>query len=94
MLRSPPLRWGMLSDSSAVERLYSRAGRDNRSVLCSSCPAGSPKALNLLESQPKVMSIEKPKRESFGMFTLCALAEAIGLAEQFNDVRMMREAIK
>jgi hypothetical protein len=29
------------------------------------------------------------------MFTLlCALAEAIGLAEQFNDVRMVRETIK
>jgi hypothetical protein len=56
-----------------------------------SCPAGSPKAITQLESQSKVMPIEKPKRESFGMFSLCALAEAIGLAEQFNDVRMMDE---
>jgi len=94
MLRSPPLRWGMLSDSSAVERLYSRAGRDNRSVLFSSCPAGSPKAINLLESQSTDTLIEKLERESFGMFTLCALSKAIGLTEQFNDVRMMREAVK
>ena len=82
------------SNSSAVERLYSRAGRDNRSVLFSSCPAGSPKALNLLESQSNDMLIGKPKCTSFGMFTLCALAEAIGLAEQFNDVRMMRETVE
>ena len=82
------------SNSSAVERLYSRAGRDNRSVLFSSCPAGSPKAINLLESQSNDTLIGKPKRTSFGMFTLCALAEAIGLAEQFNDVRMMSEAVK
>jgi hypothetical protein len=82
------------SNSSAVERLYSRAGRDNRSVLFSSCPAGSPKAINLLESRSKDTRIGQPKRTSFGLFTLCALAKAIGLAEQFNDVRMMREAVK
>jgi hypothetical protein len=28
------------------------------------------------------------------MFTLCTLAEAIGLAEQLNNVRMVREAVK
>ncbi len=83
------------SNSSAVERLYSRAGRDNRSVLFLSCPAGSPKAINLLESQSTDTLIGKPKRTSFGMFTLlCALTEAVGLAEQFNDVRMMREAVQ
>ena len=82
------------SNSSAVERLYSRAGRDNRSVLFLSCPAGSPKAINLLESQSNDTLIGKPKRTSFGMFTLCALAEAIGLAEQFNNVRMMRETVE
>ncbi len=82
------------SNSSAVERLYSRAGRDNRSVLFSSCPAGSPKAINLLESQSNDTLIGKPKRTSLGMFSLCALAEAIRLAEQFDDVRMMRETIK
>ena len=82
------------SNSSAVGRLYSRAGRDNRSVLFLSCPAGSPKAINLLESQSNDTLIGKPKRTSFGMFTLCALAEAIGLAEQFNNVRMMRETVE
>lgn len=58
------------SNSSAVERLYSRAGRDHRSALFSSCPAGSPKAINLLESQSTDTLIEKLERESFGMFTL------------------------
>lgn len=82
------------SNSSAVERLYSRAGRDNRSVLFSSCPAGSLKAINLLESQSTEALIEKLERESFGIFTLRALAKAIRLAEQFNDVRMMSEAVK
>lgn len=85
------------SNPSVVERLYSRAGRDNRSVLFSSCPAGSPKAINLLESQSQVVPIERRKRESFGMFTLsllCALTEAIGLAEQFDDVRMMSETVE
>ena len=82
------------SDSSVIERLYSRAGRDHRSALFSSCPAGSLKAINLLESQSNDTLIGKPKRESFGMFALCALAEAIGLAEQFKDVRMMSEAVK
>ena len=82
------------SDSSVVERLYSRAGRDNRTVLFSSCPAGSPKAINLLESQSTDTLIGKSKHTSFGMFTLlCALSEAIGLAEQFDDVRMMRETV-
>ena len=82
------------SNSSAVERLYSRAGRDNRSVLFSSCPAGSRKAINLLESQSKNETIEEPKRMSFSMFTLRTLAEAIGLAEQFKDMSMMGEAVK
>ena len=82
------------SNSSAVERLYSRAGRDNRSVLFSSCPAGSPKAINLLESQSTDTPIEKPKHESFSMFTLRSLAKAIGLAEQFNNVRMVSETVK
>ena len=82
------------SDSSVIERLYSRAGRDNRSVLFSSCPAGSPKAINLLESQSTNTLIEKLECVLFGMFSLCALTEAIGFAEQFNDVRMMRETVK
>jgi hypothetical protein len=82
------------SNSSAVERLYSRAGRDNRSVLFLSCPAGSLKAINLLESRSTEALIEKLECESFGMFTFCALAKAIRLAEQFNDVRMMSEAVK
>jgi len=69
------------SNSSAAGRLYGRAGRDNRSALFSSCPAGSPKAKNLLESRSKDVSIGKPKRESFSMFTLRTLAEAVGLAE-------------
>jgi len=69
------------SNSSAVERLYSRTGRDHRAVLFSSCPAGSPKAINLLESQSTDTLTEKLERESFGMFTLCALAKAIGLAK-------------
>ena len=69
------------SNSSAVEWLYSRAGREHRSVLFLSCPAGSPKAKNLLESRSKDVSIGKPKRESFSMFTLRTLAEAVGLAE-------------
>jgi hypothetical protein len=30
----------------------------------------------------------------FALSLLCALTEAIGLAEQFNDVRMVRETIK
>ena len=82
------------SNPSVVERLYSRAGRGNRSVLFSSCPAGCPKAINLLESQSTDTLIEKLERASFGMFTLCTLTKAIGLAEQFNDVRMMREAVQ
>jgi hypothetical protein len=69
------------SDSSVIERLYSRAGRDNRSVLFSSCPAGSLEALNLLESRSNETPIAKPKRTSFDMFTLHALAETIGLAQ-------------
>jgi len=82
------------SNSSAVERLYSRAGR--RQSLCPflSCPAGSSKAINLLESQSSDTLVGTVERNSFGMFSLCALAEAIGLAEQFNDVRMMSEAVK
>ena len=82
------------SHSSAVERLYSRTGRYNRTVLFSSCPAGSLKAINLLESQSTDTPLEKPKHELLSMFTLCTFAETIGLAEQFNDVRMMREAVK
>ena len=82
------------SNSSAVERLYSWAGGDDLPALFVSCPAGSPQAINLLESQSNNMRIGKPKRISFGMFTLCALAEAIGLAEQFKDVRMMSQAVK
>jgi len=82
------------SNPSVIERLYSRARRDNRSALFSSCPAGSPKAINLLESQSTDTPIEKLERESFSMFTLCTLAEAIGLAEQLNNVRMVREAVK
>lgn len=39
------------SNPSVVERLYSRTGREHRAVLFSSCPAGSPKAINLLECQ-------------------------------------------
>jgi hypothetical protein len=34
------------------------------------------------------------ERESLRMFTLSSLSEAIGLAEQFNNVRMVRETIK
>jgi len=82
------------SNPSVVERLYSRTGRDDRTVLFSSCPAGSLKAINLLESQSTDTPLEKPKHESLSMFTLGTLAEAIRLAEQFNDVRMMREAVK
>jgi len=83
------------SNPSVVERLYSRAGRDPIALsFFLSCPAGSPKAINLLESQSTDTFIEKLECESLGMFTLCALAEAIGLAEQLNDVRMMSEAIK
>jgi len=69
------------SNPSVVERLDSRAGRDNRSVLFSSCPAGSRKAINLLESQSTDTLIEKLERASFGMFTLRTFAETIGLAE-------------
>jgi len=69
------------SNPSVVERLYSRTGREHRSVLFSSCPAGSPKAINLLESQSTDTPIEKPKQESFSMFTLHTFAETIGLAE-------------
>ena len=82
------------SNPSVVERLYRRTGRDNRTVLFSSCPAGSLKAINLLESRSTDTPIEKPKHKSFSMITLCTLAEAIGLTEQFNDVRMMRKAVK
>jgi hypothetical protein len=69
------------SNSSAVERLYSRTGRGNRSVLFLSCPAGSPKAINLLESQSADTLIGKSKHTSFNMFTLGTFAETIGLAE-------------
>jgi hypothetical protein len=69
------------SNPSVVERLYSRTGRDNCSVLFLSCPAGSPKAINLLECQSADTLIGKSKRTSFNMFTLHTFAEAIGLAE-------------
>jgi hypothetical protein len=69
------------SNPSVVEWLNSRAGREHRSVLFSSCPAGSPKAINLLECQSADTLIGKSKRISFNMFALCAFAEAIGLAE-------------
>jgi hypothetical protein len=59
-----------------------------------SCPAGSPKAINLLESQSTDTLIEKVERKSLSMFTLRTFAEAIRLAEQFNDVRMVSETIK
>jgi len=91
------------SNPSVVERLYSRAGRDNRSVLffVLSCwqpksdkPARKPINRYANTCTHRRCGVEKTKRESFGVFSLCALAEAIRLAEQFNDVRMMRETIK
>jgi hypothetical protein len=69
------------SNLSAVERLYSRTGREHRAVLFSSCPAGSPKAINLLECQSADTLIGKSKHTSFNMFTLGTLSEAIGLAK-------------
>jgi len=69
------------SNPSVVERLYSRAGREHRAVLFSFCPAGSPKAVNLLECQSANTLIGKSKRTSFNMFTLRTFAETIGLAE-------------
>ena len=69
------------SNPSVVERLHSRAGRGNRSALFSFCPAGSPKAVNLLECQSADVLIGKSKHTSFNMFTLGTFAETIGLAE-------------
>jgi len=69
------------SNPSVVERLYSRTGREHRAVLFSSCPAGSPKAINLLECQPADTLIGTSKYTSINMFTLHTFAETIGLAE-------------
>ena len=84
----------MLSDSSVVERLYSWAGGDDLPALFVSCPAGSPAAINLLEGWPGDLPIHKRRANSFDMFTLGPLSEAIRLAEQFHDLRMMSEAIE